>query len=151
MPQKCWKPSPQKLIRNTFSSLQPWASQTAQTDKNSYSEGSCLMLLLGPGKNSHLPKIALAKFLFYVSSNKINSHENRISQILVIVLKNRSNEIRIRREPSVQYYMIHFLCKPRFCPSRLGPCLAFRWISFFNHHHASNCPRRGTFWAHPTN
>ena len=53
--------------------------------------------------------------------------------------------------PVVQYYMIYFLCKPRFCPSRLGPCLAFWRISFFNHHNASNCPRRGTFWAHPTN
>ena len=52
------------------------------------------MLLLGPGKNSHWPKIALAKFLFYVRSNKINSLYIRISQILVIVLKNRSNEIR---------------------------------------------------------
>ena len=65
--------------------------------------GSCLMLLLGPGKKTHQPKIALAKFLFYVRSNKIFSPKNRISQILVIVLKNRinetrSNEIRIRRE-----------------------------------------------------
>ena len=47
--------------------------------------------------------MALAKFLFYVRSNKIYSPKNRISQILVIVLKNRSNEIRsneirIRRE-----------------------------------------------------
>ena len=61
------------------------------------------MLLLGPKKNSHLPKIALPKFLFYVRSNKIFSPKNRISQILAIVLKNRSNEIfsnevRIRRE-----------------------------------------------------
>ena len=64
------------------------------------------MLLLGPGKNSHKPKIALARFLFYVRSNKITSLKNRISQILVIVLKNRSNkirsnEIRIRQEPPV--------------------------------------------------
>ena len=47
--------------------------------------------------------MALAKFLFYVRSNKIFSPKHRISQILVIVLKNRSNEIRsneirIRRE-----------------------------------------------------
>ena len=35
--------------------------------------GSRLMLLLGLRKNSHKPKIALAKFLFYVRSNKINS------------------------------------------------------------------------------
>ena len=61
------------------------------------------MLLLGPGKKPHYPKIALAKFLFYVHSNKIFSPKNRIRQILVIVLKNRrneirSNEIRIRRE-----------------------------------------------------
>ena len=51
--------------------------------------------------------MALAKFLFYVRSNKINGPLNRISQILVIVLKNRSyeirsNEIRIRREPPVK-------------------------------------------------
>ena len=39
----------------------------------SNTEGSCLMLLLGPGKKSHQPKIALAKFLSYVCSNKINS------------------------------------------------------------------------------
>ena len=38
-----------------------------------HTEGSRLMLLLGPGKNSHKPKIALAKFLFYERSNKINS------------------------------------------------------------------------------
>ena len=56
--------------------------------------GSCLMLLLGPGKKTHQPKIAVTKFLFYVRSNKIFSPKNRISQILVIVLKNRSNEIR---------------------------------------------------------
>ena len=53
-----------------------------------------------------LEKIALAKFLFYVRSNKINSLLNRISQILVIVFKNRineirSNEIRIRQEHPV--------------------------------------------------
>ena len=63
-----------------------------------HTEGSCLMLLMGPGKKPHQPKIALAKFLFYVRSNKIFSPKNRISQILVIVLKNRSNEIRIRQE-----------------------------------------------------
>ena len=40
---------------------------------NTTTEGSRLMLLLGPGKNSHQPKIALAKFQFYVRSNKINS------------------------------------------------------------------------------
>ena len=51
------------------------------------------MLLLGPGKNSHKPKIALAKLLFYVPSNKIDSLWNRNSQILVIVLKNCTNEI----------------------------------------------------------
>ena len=69
----------------------------------SHTESSCIMLLLGPGKNSHERKIALAKFLLYVRSNKISSLKNRISQILVIVLKIRSNgicsnEIRIRRE-----------------------------------------------------
>ena len=48
----------------------------------------------GTWKNLHYPKIALAKFLSYVRSNKIRSQKNRISQILVIVSKNRSNEIR---------------------------------------------------------
>ena len=38
-----------------------------------HTEGSRLMLLLGPGKKPHWPKIALAKFLFYVRTNKINS------------------------------------------------------------------------------
>ena len=77
------------------------------TQKNKRNTGGPrLMLLLGPGKNPHQPKIALAKFLFYVSSNKIFSPKNRIIQILVIVLKNRSNKIRsneihIRQELSV--------------------------------------------------
>ena len=66
-------------------------------------EGSCLMLLLDLEKVALAKKIALAKFLFYVCSNKIFSPKNRISQILVIVLKNcsneiHSNEIPIRRE-----------------------------------------------------
>ena len=74
--------------------------------KNPNTEGFRLMLLFGPGNNSYEPKITLAKFVFYVGSNKINSPWNRISQILVIVLKNRSNEIRsneicIRQEPPV--------------------------------------------------
>ncbi len=51
------------------------------------------MLLLGPGKNSVSQKIALAKFLFYVCSNEINSPKNSVSQILVIVLKISGNEI----------------------------------------------------------
>ena len=62
------------------------------------------MLLLGPGKKPHYPKIALAKFLFYVRSNKIFSQKSPISQILVIVLKNRSKEIRIRRELPVYIF-----------------------------------------------
>ena len=67
------------------------------------------MLLLGPGKNRISQKIALAKFLFYVRSKKIFSPINRISQTLVIVLKNHSNEIRsneicIRRELPVMLF-----------------------------------------------
>jgi len=42
--------------------------------------------------------LRVAKFLSHVRSNKINSPKNRTSQILVIALKNRSNEIRIRQE-----------------------------------------------------
>ena len=52
------------------------------------------MLLLGPEKRCINQRVALAKFLFYVRSNKING----ISQILVIVLKNGSNEICIRQK-----------------------------------------------------
>jgi hypothetical protein len=48
-------------------------------------------------------KVALAKnrirqIFILCTKNKINSPYIGISQILVIVLKNRSNEIRIRRE-----------------------------------------------------
>ena len=43
-------------------------------------------------------------------SNKINSPKNRINQILAIVLKNRSNEIRIGQElpESVKDFLIGF-------------------------------------------
>ena len=78
-------------------------------------EGFCLMQLLGPGK----PKIAFAKFLAIELSKKINSTWNRIRQILVMVLKNcsneiRTNEIRIGREPSV-YKLIGQVTRPLIC------------------------------------
>ena len=66
----------------------------------------------GPGKSRiSKKKIALAKFLFYVRSNKMFSPKNGISQILVIVLINRSNEIcsneiRIRRGPPVLHLLV---------------------------------------------
>ena len=52
------------------------------------------MRLLGPGKNRITQKSHKPNFFSYVRSNKINSPKNSISQILVIALKNRSNEIR---------------------------------------------------------
>ena len=71
----------------------------------------------GTWKKRIKQKTASSKFLFYVRSNKINSPWNCISQILVIVLKNcsneiRSNEIHIRQELPVRSskYVPNFGC-----------------------------------------
>ena len=97
--------------------------------------GSCLMRLLGPGKNRISQKSHQPNFFSYVRSNKINSPKNSISQILVIALKNRSNEIRsneicsnelrMRRELPVCFYFMQRDVKPLRITSRKNP----RWPS----------------------
>ena len=59
----------------------------------------------GSGKNSHQPKFALAKYSPKNRTNEIKQPKIHISTThkanLQNFLKNRSNEIRIRREPPV--------------------------------------------------
>ena len=52
------------------------------------------MLLLGPGKSRISQKSHKQNFYFMYAVTKFLVQKKRISQILVIVLKNRSNEIR---------------------------------------------------------
>ena len=89
----------------------------------------------GSGKKSHQPKIALAKFLLYVQSNKINSPKNGSSQILVIALKNRSNEI----------------CSNEICIRRELPVLTMSWLDIFltfNQLYSPDARGQKTFFSH---